>query len=68
MEDILKPSVNDPRGERLIADILAQDLTALSVDDLQDRITSLKTAIHLAEQALDNRQGASAAAEALFKI
>ena len=68
MDDVLKSSVTDPRGERLLDELTSQDLSALSVADLQERIARLKGEIDRSEGALDKRQGATAAAEALFKI
>ncbi len=67
MDDILKSSVTDPRGEKLLSELTTQDLTALSADDLSERIHQLQSEIKRCEQALAKRQNASAAAEALFK-
>ncbi|MCI5044583.1 MAG: DUF1192 domain-containing protein [Aquisalinus sp.] len=67
MDDVLKASVTDPRGERLIDELTGQDLSALSVSELGERIELLKGEISRCEAALEKRQGATAAAEALFK-
>lgn len=66
MDEILKSSVTDPRGERMVADLMAQDLAALSVIDLTERIKNLKSEITRCEAALGKRKGATDAAEALF--
>ena len=67
MDDILNASVNDPRGEGLLTDLVSQDLSALSVADLDKRIESLREEIARCEKAREKREGANAAAEALFK-
>lgn len=67
MDDILKASVTDPRGERQLQDVAAQDLSALSVKDLEQRIEILRMAIESCEKELSHRDGAVSAAEALFK-
>ena len=67
MEDILKASVTDPRGERLLAELAAQDLSTLSAADLSERIAALKAEITRCEAAQAKQAGATAAAEALFK-
>lgn len=67
MSDILNPSVADPRGETLVAELIAQDLSALSAGDLIHRIKALEAEVSRCQVTLDKRQGATAAAEALFK-
>ncbi len=67
MDEILKPSVTDPRGEGVLIELSTQDLAALSVDDLVERVSRLKDEIARCETALDKRHGANDAAEALFK-
>ena len=67
MDEVLKSSVTDPRGENLLAELTSQDLSALSAADLKQRITSLETEIDRCKAALGSREGATAAAEALFK-
>ena len=67
MDDILNSSVTDPRGEKLLAELEAQELSNLSKEDLEERITRLRAEISRAEKALEGKKGASDAAEALFK-
>ena len=67
MDDILNSSVTDPRGERQLDEVAAQDLSALSVEDLKARIDTLRGAIERAERELAQRGGAVSAAEALFR-
>ena len=67
MTDILTESETDPRGERRLEDVASQDLTALSVSDLTQRIEVLKGAIARCEKELAERDGAVSAAEALFR-
>lgn len=67
MDDILKASVADPRGEKMLAELAAQDLSVLSVADLEERLSALKAEIARCEEAKNSRAGATAAAEALFK-
>ena len=45
-----------------------QDLYAMSVGDLQERINSLKTEIARCEQAIAQRGSTKSAAEKLFKL
>lgn len=67
MDEVLKSSVTDPRGEKMLEALGAQELSALSAADLSDRIASLEIEIARCKKALEGRQGATAAAEALFK-
>lgn len=67
MDDILKPSVTDPRGERQLREVADQDLATLSAADLKQRIDVLREAIARCEDELASRDGAISAAEALFK-
>lgn len=66
-DDILSRSVADPRGETVLAELAAQDLSVLSADDLRTRIAALEAEVVRAAKALDGRADATAAAEALFK-
>lgn len=66
-DDILNRSVADPRGESLLAELAAQDISALSAADLEQRLAALRAEISRTETALSSRAGATAAAEALFK-
>ncbi len=66
-DDILTAGITDPRGERLLDAMKKQDLSILSVSDLEHRIAALKQEITRAEGALGQKAGANAAAEALFK-
>mgnify|MGYP000200477794 CR=1 FL=1 len=67
MDEILKASVTDPRGERQLEDVVNQDLGPLSVRDLEHRISLLRSAVERAEKELSARDGAVSAAEALFR-
>ena len=51
-----------------LAFLKKQDLYALSVDDLEERIAALKAEIARCEDALGDRGGARAEAEKLFKL
>lgn len=48
--------------------ISKQDLYTLSVDDLKERITSLKAEIARCEKALGDRDSSRSAADKLFKF
>ena len=66
-DEILTNDVTDPRGEKFIDALAAQDLTLLSADDLRQRLVSLQAEVSRTEAGLGTRAGANVAAEALFK-
>lgn len=63
--DIEEP-VNEP--DLTLKSISRQDLYALSIGDLEERIAMLKAEIARCEKALADRDSTRAAAEKLFKF
>ncbi|WP_407529302.1 DUF1192 domain-containing protein [Methylobacterium oryzisoli] len=48
--------------------VIGQDLSALSIDDLDERIETLRREIARLEEARRGRQASQAAANAVFKL
>lgn len=48
--------------------VIGQDLAALSIDDLDERIATLRREIERLEEARRHRQASQAAAHAVFKL
>ena len=67
MSEILSRSITDPRGDKLLDEMVTQDLSLLSVDDMKARVEVLRAEIARVEAAMDKRGSVAAAAEALFK-
>lgn len=57
-----------PAPDLTLKNISKQDLTTLSVGDLEERIASLKAEMARCEAALGDRGSSRAAAEKLFKL
>lgn len=55
-----------PKHKGVLADLIAQDLSPMGVEELQDRIALLKAEIVRTEDALSSRDSSRAAAEAVF--
>ncbi len=58
---------DDPRGGAKPSLSAGDDLSVLSLEDLRERIDALRDEIRRTEAALDAKQGAMGAAEAVFK-
>ena len=57
-----------PRRRGLTSELAAEDLSAYSVDDLQERIGALRTEIERCEGLISSKQGSLEDAERFFKI
>lgn len=56
------------RPDMTLGFLAKQDLYALSIGDLEERIASLKAEIERCEKAMADRGGAKAAADKLFRF
>ncbi len=62
----------DPFGEELVrpkpeAHVIGQDLSTLSIDELQERIAMLSGEIDRLQQARQQKQASKSAADSFFK-
>ena len=57
-----------PKPDLQLAGLMMQDISALSVSDLEERIERLRGEIERCEDALDARRSVRNAAESVFKI
>ena len=57
-----------PKPDLTLASLRKQDLSTLSVADLETRIESLRSEIARCEQAIGARNDTRAAAESIFKL
>ncbi|NWG70220.1 MAG: DUF1192 domain-containing protein [Parvularculaceae bacterium] len=64
----MDPEALNERPDYTLQKIGKQDLYAMSVGDLEERIASLKAEIARCEKAIAERGSTKAAAEKLFKI
>lgn len=57
---------DEGRAKRRAALIVGEDLSAISVDELEERIDFLEEEITRIRQAITDKQGAKSAADAIF--
>jgi len=57
---------DEARAKKRAALVVGEDLSAISVDELQERIELLEEEITRIRKAIDDKQGARSAADAIF--
>jgi uncharacterized small protein (DUF1192 family) len=66
-EDAVMALFDEELPKRKTELVIGEDLSRLSIEELQERIATLKGEIARVEEALDHKRASQGAAEAVFK-